>query len=346
MRSSQVIVVLVVGLLVAACSGSDGPTVFNDVTVPADFSATLVAEGLRGPTQMVLAANGDIIVAELNGGENDGTGRILRLAQDDTAQRVVLQRGLDKPTGIAVAGDRLWIMERQRLSVTTLEPGDAREVVADELPFNGRSEGTLTLVDDGTLLYNTSGSKRGPDRVNGSGMIFAVTDAAGEFGEPEMIAEGFKHAYAHLVDENDQLWSVEMTDGTFDGERAADELLAVAIGADAGWPQCVDDNRAVIEFDGSEELCSDSPRSHALFEPGATPTSFVVTPWDADTFLVALWLRGEVVTVPRSAPEGAPHEPVTFMTGFEFPQHLLVDGERVLVSDHATGRIIAISANS
>jgi len=314
------------------------------VTVGDGFRAELWASGFDGPTQMVFAPNGDLLVAELNGGENEELGSVVRVSADDLEDRVVLQTGLDKPTGIAVAGDLLWIMERQRLSVTTLEPDAAREVVLDNMPFNGRSQGTLTVTPDGRLIFDTSGSKRGPDRVDGSGTLFAIEDAAQGAGETTVIATGFKHAYAHVVDESGQLWSVEMTDGVFDDERASDELLAIDPGDDAGWPQCVDDNRPVVEFGGTEELCRASPRSHALFGTGATPTSLVVTPWDSNSFIVALWVSGEVVTVPVSASPDGPHEPELFIEGIETPQHLLVDGDGVLLSEHGSGRIIRISA--
>lgn len=332
---------VVICLLATSCTGGDQQV--DGVTTPDGFNVSLWATGFDGPTQMLFAPNGDLIVAEINGGENDSLGRILRISATAADERLVLQTGLDKPTGIALAGDLLWVMERNRLSVTTLEPGAALNVVADELPSNGRSEGTLTTTPDGRLLYNTSGSKRGPDRVDGSGMLFAIEDAAQGPQEPVMIASGFKHAYAHVVDESGQLWSVEMTDGTFDGERASDELVALRPGDDGGWPQCIDDNQPVIEFGGTAELCASSPRSHALFGPGATPTSMVIAPWDPDLFLVALWIRSQVVTVPVTAPTSGPHTPQVFLQGIDSPQHLLVDGDGVLVSDHETGQILRIT---
>lgn len=333
---------LAVVLFIPSCSSS--PETVDGISVDGDFDITVFAEGFNGPTQMVFGPNGDLYVAELNGGENDATGRILRLSVDDPSQRAVLQQNLDKPTGLAVFDDQLWIMERDRLSVTTLDADAPREVIAEDLPNNGRSEGTLTTTSDGGLYYNTSGSKRGPDRVPGSGTLFLIPDVAGQAPiEPQIIATGFKHAYAHVIDPDGQLWTVEMTDGRFDGERGADELVAIKPGDDGGWPQCVDDNRPVADFGGTAESCASSPRSHALFGAGATPTSLVLAPWDDDLFIVALWLPSRVVTVPRS-PSAQPHEPVDFISGIESPQHLLVAGERLLLSDHETGRIFEVTS--
>ena len=334
-------VVLAMSVLMASCGSTVNQV--EGVTAPEGFQTQLWASGFDRPTQMVFTPGGDLVIAELNGGENAALGRILLVASDDANDRVVLQTGLDKPTGVAVTGELLWIMERQRLSVTTLEPGAPRDIVADDLPSNGRSEGTLTVTPDGRLLYNTSGSKRGAARVAGSATLFAIDDAALGPQSPIVIATGFKHAYAHLVDESGQLWSVEMSDGVFDEIRASDELVAITAGDDAGWPQCVDDNRPVVEFGGTEALCAASPSSHALFGLGATPTSLVIAPWDTDSFIVTLWLPGQVVTVPRSAPADGPHTPQVFIEGIESPQHLLVDGDGVLVSDHETGQIIRIT---
>lgn len=332
-------IALVLSVLVAC-----GPSqrLHSLLEVPDGFTSSLFAEGFVGPTQMAHASNGKIVVAELQGGENDSQGRVVLVDLADRTERVVLQDGLDKPTGVAVTGETLWIMLRTELVRTTLDAHAPLIEVTGELPYNGRSQGTLTVTDDDRLIFNTSGRKRGSARTAGSGSVFVIETASTNPTEPVELAIGFKHAYAHLVDETGQMWSVEMSDGTFDEQRASDELLAVDAGDDAGWPYCVGDNRPVEEFGGTIALCETSPRSHALFGPGATPTSFVIPPWNRDIFLVALWLSGEVVEVPRAEPDATPHSPAVFTSSVESPQHLLVNGDTVLISDHATGQIFEI----
>ncbi len=293
---------------------------------------------------MVFAPNGDLLVAELNGSENGGTGRVLRLDGDDPSNTEVLQEGLDKPTGIAIAGDRLWIMERRRLSVTSLDPGAVRRVVADDLPFNGRSEGTLTVGPDDTLYYGTSGSRKGPLADAGSGTIYTIAKASSAApGEPVVYATGFKNPYAHAFDEQRRLWSVEMTDGTYDGLGASDELVVVAQGDDAGWPRCVDDRRPVAEFGTVDTDCGATLASHALFGVGATPTSLVSSPFDPDVLLVALWNRGQVVAVSTTGDGEGPVEVGVFLDDVAQPQHLVVSDGGLLVSDHATGQIVLVA---
>ncbi|MBT5757961.1 MAG: hypothetical protein HOI41_23680, partial [Acidimicrobiaceae bacterium] len=122
-------IVLAYCLVVASCGSTTSPefertgptrTQSDELTTADGYLTQLWADGFDRPTQMVFAPDGDLVIAELGGGENEGVGHILRVAGNDLGDRTVLQQELDKPTGIAITGDLLWIMERDRLSVTTL----------------------------------------------------------------------------------------------------------------------------------------------------------------------------------------------------------------------------------
>jgi len=336
------------GLLVliwaAASCGEPQLELPAEVTVADGFTLELVATGLEGPTQMARTPAGDIVVGELAGSENAAQGRVVLIDGDDFGQRTTLATGLDKPTGVAVVGDALWVMQRDSLWVGQFDGASPVELapVLTDLASNGRSEGTLTITPQGSLLFNTSGSKRGAERVDGSATLFVIDEPTLTPSSPEPFATGFKHAYAHTYTADGQLWSVEMTDGNFDGERAADELVQVTAGDDAGWPYCVGDNRPVTEFGGDAERCETTPPSHALFDPGATPTSVLAPPWSDDTLLITLWLSSRVVTVPTN-PASAPHVATNVIEGIESPQSLLVDGDTVLIADHETGGLFALA---
>ena len=340
---------VVFGLVMSGCVGDDaGVDSLPGATVADGYDLRPVIDGFDRPTQLVIAPSGDLLLAELAGAENDGTGRVVRVDLDAPEERVELQSGLIKPTGLAVVGETLWIMEQQSLSFTTLEPGAPLTVVQDELPFNGRSEGSLTPTPDGGLMFNTSGRKRNDVVTEGSGIIFRIEDAdpvgtGRPVPEPAIVARGLKHGYAHAFDAAGRLWATEMTDGTFDGEPAADELIEVQQDDDFGWPACVGNNRAVAEFGGTRQRCDQAPPSHALFEPQATPTAVESAPWDDDTLLVALWVDDEIVEVPSSTPpDGEPWQPTTVASGIGNPQDLVPDGDRLLVVDHSGGRVLAL----
>ncbi len=329
-------------VLTSAClsdsSGSDSGGVV-------ELAGEVLVDGLNGPTQLIVAEDGSWWVAQLAGGENDAQGQVLRLDPDNAAaDPVVMLDGLDKPTGIALFADELWVMERDRLSrgpIGGLVDGTDRVVVADDLPNNGRSQGTLT-PDGDRLLYNTSGRLQGDGTPTpGSGALWAVTvEEATGVADIEPVADGFKHAYAHLRTSDGTLYTTEMSDGRFDGQPAADELVAVTPGVDHGWPQCVGDNRAVAEYTEANGGCPDAPRSTAVFPPGATPTSVAPIPGRPNMLAVALWNTGEVVVV-ETAGDSTGY--VVVYEGAERPQHLVSDGDRLLLTDHSAGTIISLT---
>ena len=319
----------------AACSDGRQPAVDGLVT-PDGLSVTEVVTGLEGPTQLTNLGDGRLLVAELAGGETEGAGRIVAITAD--GDREILFERLLTPTGVAVVGDEIWVMEQRTLSRGPVGGGILTPVLGP-LPFNGRSETTLTVTERGTLLYGTTGSLTAEATpVEGSGTLWEHDPRGGSTA----LAAGFKNAYAHIIDGDGALWVTEISDGTFDRSSAPDELVAVTPGIDHGWPRCVGDRRAVEQYGGDPATCSAGPPSHALFAPGATPTSVAVAPWDPDTLLVALWAERRVVSVPRSR-VGAPHQPTDLLTGDLRPQHLLADGDRLLVVDFDGGRILALS---
>jgi glucose/arabinose dehydrogenase len=336
---------VVIALALTACGSdaSDPSPPTGAVTVPAGFDVEVLVDGFDGPTQIAFAADGRLLVAELNGGERDGTGRVVAVDLGDSTSRTVLVDDLLTPTGIAVDGDLLWVMEQRRLTARPLVDGVADPaavtVVADELPFNGRSNGTLTVAAGGGVVFNTSGGEAGDALVPGSGVLWRVESPA---GDPKRIATGLKHAYAHAVHPDGRWFVTEITDRRLDGGPPPDEVMVVADGDDFGYPRCIGDRTPVAELGAVAADCASTPPSHALFEPGSTPTSITVSPWSADTLFVALWNAGEVVAIPAS-PGSSPHVGEPFLTGIDHPQHLLVDGDRLLVVDHTGGRILAVT---
>lgn len=340
---------LLAAVMAAACvGGTDDPGPPVGVELADGLALAELVDGFSGPTQIALHPDGRLLVAELNGEERGGTGRVVLVDPDagPEAEPEVLFRGLTTPTGVAVVGDEVWVMERRRLSRGPLAGGELT-VVYDELPFNGRSETSLTATGDDTLLYGTTGSL-GPDGepLPESGILWELDPGSDPSGEPDRVplSAGFKNAYGHTVGTDGRVWATEVSDGSFDGVPASDELVAVAPGVDHGWPRCVGDRLPVVEAGADEAECRTGPVSQALFGPGATPTSVAVAPWDDSTLVVALWRDRKVVTVATAPPVEGPHEPVEIVGGDLRPQHLLVDGDRLLVLDFDGGRILVLTS--
>jgi glucose/arabinose dehydrogenase len=322
-------------LLSTACSSlgqqpaaTRSPAETTDLILPEGFVGERLPYQFQSPTQFTVQGN-YLYVAQLNGGESDKQGQVLRIDLDDGKQQILIDK-LDKPTGLAVLGNMLWIATRDAILRTNLTAESALETILENLPNNGRSNGTLTVTPQNTLLYETSGNKRDDD----SGKLWELDP---ETLTVQELASGLKGAYAHAVDADGRIWLTEIADGQVDGATLPDELNLLLPGADFGWPRCYG-----RELAGPD--CANVRPAVATFPLHSTPTSVVVSPFDADTLLVALWLSGEVVQLPITyTGVNAESEPEQFLSGVSRPQHLLVRPDGSLwVSDYATGYIYRI----
>lgn len=299
-----------------------------DFSLPAGFNVEELPYQLNGPTQFTIQ-NEYLYVAQLNGGENEGRGQIIRINLSDGRQRV-LAEDLDKPTGLAILNDALWIATREAILRLPLEGTSSLEIVLEDLPNNGRSNGTLTVTNQQTLLYETSGNRRDA----ASGKLWELDPETLTVRE---LASGLKGAYAHAVDAAGRIWLTEIADGQINGTPLPDELNLLLTGADFGWPSCYG-----RELAGPD--CDNVRPAVATFVPHSTPTGVVVSPFRANTLLVSLWLTGEVVQLPITyMGDNAVSEPEAFMSGFDKPQHLLISPDGSLwVSDFARGHIVRV----
>lgn len=335
---TKTLLCLVASLAMVGCASDDAtPSGVLDEIQAEGLNVSILFEGLERPTQLAIADNGELLVAQLAGAENDEMGQILAI-DPESGESVVLFDGLDKPTGVAQLGEEIWVMERNRLSVGPRSGGDLRVVLAD-LPSNGRSESSLSVLNADELLFATSGQLRQGAITEGSGTLFAI-NAAHEVRE---LANGFKNAYGHYVDSDEQIWVTEVSDGTFDDVPAVDEVTSVEIGADHGWPWCVGDNRFVEQFAqlGTSDQCDQVSEPSAVFEAGATPTSVAAIPWNPTSLAVTLWNRGLVVVVSPETPETTTGS-VTMLSGVNHPQQILAYRDEMLLLDHDLGRILVL----
>jgi glucose/arabinose dehydrogenase len=298
----------------------------------ADARLTVVADGFNGPTQIADGPPGIVLVAQLNGDEGAATGQVIAL---DTAsgQRRVLVSGLDKPTGVLWRNDELWVMVKRGLITArwagTEPTAGAVEVVLADLPFNGRSQGTLTALPDGRFLYDTSGNLVGSTIEAGSGTLWAFdpvtrTSAA--------VATNAKHAYAHALLADGRVVTTEIGDAE---TPPVDEVNVIALDeaapADLGWPSCPGDRS-----------CDGVVRPLALFAPHATPTGVAVI---GNTGLVTLFATDQLVQVPLDGwTAGAEPVPAKVVAEDLHGPHTVLarpDGS-VWITEHLSGRIVSL----
>lgn len=343
-------------LFLVGCGGEKAATAVptpqpnqTPLVLPEGFTAEVTATGLSRPTQMIWGPDARLWVAQLFGGESDEAGQIVAVDLTTGSQEILLE-GLNKPTGIAILDNALWIAtedELLRADLDAVQKPQTPQVVLTDMPNNGRSNGTLTVTPNGQLLYETSGRRSGNAASPGSGTLWQLDPA-----QPDnliVLATGLKNAYAHVFDGNGRLWITEIGDGAVTGEnfegQPPEELNRVVAGADYGWPRCFGNQEPALNRDGTAKICAQTEPPVTLFPPQNTPTSLAVAPWDDSVLLVALWVGGEVMAVQLE--EGVDGRFIAsntpFLTGIANPQHLLPtpDGA-LLVSDHSTGTIYRI----
>lgn len=324
----------------AAQPATGNPTA---LALPAGYQATTIITGLQGPTQIIAGPGGTLWVAQLAGAENASSGQIIAVAPSG-AQRVLLDN-LFKPTGIALLANALWIASGRDLLRAPLASGGvgAPETIFKDLPYNGRSNGTLTVTPDQKLLYETSGRRTGNTNEQGSATLWQLDPANPR--EPQVLAIGLKGAYAHTYDRDGRLWASEIGDDPVDDGTPPDEINLIADGGDYGFPQCFGNREPARNYAGTVARCATTRAPVALFAPHATPTSVAASPWEPNMLFVALWARGEVVQVRLAANHSeAPAKIEPFLAGMANPQHLLVQADgSLLLSEFGTGTIYRIT---
>lgn len=329
---------------VSGASTTTNATALTDGSRPAGgvpARTTLVADGFDGPTQIAEGPTGTLLVAQLAGGEEASTGEVIAF-DPTTGARTVLLRGLDKPTGVLWQAGRLWVMVRRSL-VSAAWPGSGATVGAlhvdlADLPYNGRSEGTLTGLPDGRLLYETSGAlDDSGEIVAGSGTLW-VYDPGESTSTP--VAFGVKNAYAHAMLDDGRILVTDVGDNI--ASPPVEELDVIPALApknepadrpvDLGWPQCPGDRQ-----------CSGVVTPVATFPSSSTPTGVAVI---GSTAYVSLFVTGQVVAVPLPTGGEAPTTPAaatTVLDGLEGPHTVLARPDGALwISEHVTGRILSL----
>ena len=293
---------------------------------------------------MTLAPDGRLWLTQLAGGENAGQGQVVAI-ELETGEREVLLTDLSKPTGLAVLDANLWLASSNNLLRAPISDTGVGtpEVVLEDLPFNGRSNGTLTVTPDGNLLFETSGRRQGNEAQEGSGTLWELEPTNPT--EPAPLATGLKGAYAHAFDADGNLFTTEIGDDPVNGQAPPDELNLVVSGGNYGWPQCFGEQQPAENYGGTEEACQETLSPLALFAPQSTPTSVVASPFAENTLLVALWGPAErgVVQVSYDLDAPAATEVTPFIEGLELPQSLLnlPDGS-LLVSAFAAGVVYRV----
>jgi len=319
-------------VVIAGMTGcSDDTTSQSRTTTEQTIALSIVVDGLDRPTQIADGPDGLLLVAQLAGDENDATGEILAV-DVTTGERRVIADGLDKPTGVLWADGTLWIMVRRGLISAPWNGTDptagAPTTVLDDLPYNGRSEGTLTALDNGTFLYETTGTLTDGEAVPGSGTLWEYDPAT---GASRAVATGFKNAYGHVVLDDERIITTDIGDNITDPPVEEIDVINPNQTADFGWPDCPGDT-----------TCADVVGPLAVFPVSSTPTGVAAIGNDV---YVALFTTGQLLRVSLAGWNigSAPATPTEIVAGLDGPHSMLARTDGTLwISEHTAGRIIAV----
>ena len=259
-------------VLLTVAASAAGPVACDPdnggLTLPAGFCALVVANNLGEARHAVVAPNGDLYVALLNGGvvalhDADGDGRF----------EVTEKFGQDSATGIALHGGYLYVakmnsVERYKMVAGQLKPPGPPEVVVSGLP-GVRQHGDKGIAFDGkgSLYVNVGApsnacqardrSRQSPGQdpcplLEHNGGIWKFSDS--KLGQTQ--ADGVKYATGmrqmpaiawnagalYIVmnsrDQLDVLWPGKFT-AEENATRPAEPLYRVdQPGDNFGWPYC------------------------------------------------------------------------------------------------------------
>ena len=133
----------------------------TQLIVPPGFPIALFASRLEDPRNMILAPNGDIIVACSGAGEI----HILRDTNHDgiADQNFTFARGLDYPYGLALHGDQLYVGNENAVVRIAYRAGQTASTAAPvrvaSLPSGGHATRNVIFNRTGTKMYASIGSE-------------------------------------------------------------------------------------------------------------------------------------------------------------------------------------------
>jgi glucose/arabinose dehydrogenase len=260
---------------------------------PANFRVIAFARNLDGPRALLVLPNGDVLVAESRGagGATAASANRVTLLRDSTGagvadQRFALIGDLDRPSGLALRRDRLFIADTGALRVCPFLVGQTRlhgecHALAELPAAGGHDHWTraLALAPDETSLLVAVGSSgdADPDYRDTSdaerGTILSMRpDGKGR----RVYASGLREAAAlGFEPSRGQPYAIASERAAAADEPVADYFTRVADGAFFGWPYAYAGGGADPRGAGQHpELVARTAKPDVRLPPRSDPRSF------------------------------------------------------------------------
>jgi glucose/arabinose dehydrogenase len=213
--------------------------------VPAGFSIAVWAKGFAAPRFLLQGEDGEILLADSGadvhetGGAPDGI--VYVFPGGNPASRKVLLRGLDRPYGLALWQDYLYVAEPESIKRYRYDPADFSVGIGEEVvSLRGFNEDhwTRSLLFDraGNKLYVGIGS--GANVAVGEDARRAAIDRYNPDGSgQEIFASGLRNPIGlHWYPNSDTLWAAVQERDELGDNLPPDYLTHVEEGGFYGWP--------------------------------------------------------------------------------------------------------------
>jgi glucose/arabinose dehydrogenase len=263
----------------------DQPRTLN---LPAGFHAQLFAAGM-GDARMLAFDDHGVLHATLT-----RTGSVVALPDQDgdgaADDVVVIQRGLNRPHGLAFRDGWLYVAETGRVIRLRGAPNGLarpeREVMVEGLPAgSGHFTRTLGFGPDGGM-YVSVGSSCNVCReadARRAAIVRYEPDGRGE----RIYAKGLRNAVGFTWRPGtDELWATNNGRDYLGDDEPPETLNLVRDGDDFGWPRC-HNGRIVDPEYGGAGACQGVAAPRAELQAHAAPLGLAFYP-DANSVVVAL----------------------------------------------------------
>jgi glucose/arabinose dehydrogenase len=212
-------------------------------------------------------------------------GKVYRISLEGDAPEVSAAfSGLDRPHGLAVDDDALFIAEETRVSrVTNMHAGGKPEKIAD-LPKAGLHFTRTLGIGPDRRLYVSIGSTCNACREKDPryAAMYSMRQDGSDFRQ---FAKGLRNTVFFAWNPADgNLWGADMGRDLLGDDLPPDELNIVRDGNEYGWPVCYGKNVPDRSFDRNAD-CSGKTASHIDLPAHSAPLGIAFVPeegWPPD----------------------------------------------------------------
>lgn len=213
------------------------------------FSIAIFAQNLPNPRDLSLDSSGNLLVS------NPSSGKVVALVDKDqdgvSEARFTVLSGLDRPHGVVVRGDKLYVAETNGVLIydyksSTFEAKNPKKIV--DLPGGGNHfTRSLEFAPDGRLLVSVGSSCNVCNEGDWRRAKILVYDETSQ--SLGVFASGLRNSVFMTVNPSSgKIWATEMGRDFLGDDLPPDEINIIEEGKNYGWPNCFGKNIVDLNF--------------------------------------------------------------------------------------------------